>query len=129
MALSDDVLPVTIVVVEDHRDTRVLVADFLFRRGARVIAAEDADGGLRAVCEHNPHVVLTDIGLPRTDGFELLKQIRALDSENKKVPVVAMTAMGATVEREKAIAAGFRDILRKPFGPDELLRTLKAALA
>jgi CheY-like chemotaxis protein len=128
MALSGDILKTTIVIVEDHRDTRRLLVTFLTDLGARVIAVPDAAEGPQAICLHAPHVVLTDICLPQGDGFELLKQIRALNSENRNVPVVAMTAMGAIVERDKAIAAGFKDLLRKPFGPDELVRSLQMAL-
>jgi CheY-like chemotaxis protein len=71
---------------------------------------------------------LSDIWLPSRSGFELLKDIRGLDSENRNAPVIAMTALGGIVEREKAIAAGFQGLLKKPFGPDQLLGLLLSVL-
>jgi CheY-like chemotaxis protein len=117
---------VTIVIVEDHPDTRTFLSDFLTRQGARVIAAGDATKGLQAIQQYHPNVVLSDIGLPDRNGFELLKAIRLLDSEDRSIPVIAMTALGGIVERQKAIAAGFQELLRKPFGPTELLHALQS---
>jgi CheY-like chemotaxis protein len=71
---------------------------------------------------------LSDIGLPQKSGFELLKEIRLLDSADRHVPVIAMTALGGIVERQRAIAAGFEELLRKPFDPAELLRALQSVL-
>jgi CheY-like chemotaxis protein len=115
---------VTIVIVEDHQDTRLLLTDFLTRLGARVIQAGDAVKGLQAIERYNPDVILSDIWLPSRSGFELLKDIRGLDSENRNSPAIAMTALGGIVEREKAIAAGFQGLLKKSFGPDQLLGLL-----
>jgi DNA-binding response OmpR family regulator len=119
---------VTIVIVEDHPDTQAFLSDFLTRQGARVIAAGNATKGLEAIQQYQPDVVLSDIGLPDRSGFELLKAIRLLDSEDRSTPVIAMTALGGIVERQKAIVAGFQELLRKPFGPDELLRALHSVL-
>jgi CheY-like chemotaxis protein len=119
---------VTIVIVEDHSDTRVLLTDFLTQLGARVVQAGDAKEGLEAIDRCSPNVVLSDIWLPIRSGFELLRDIRNLASANRHVPVVAMTALGGIVEQEKAIAAGFHGLLRKPFSPDQLLDLLQSAL-
>jgi CheY-like chemotaxis protein len=128
MPFLDNLHPVTIVIVEDHSGTRTLLTQFLEQRGAHVVAVSNAAEGLQAVLEHNPRVVLSDLGLPDRSGFDLLKNIRALNSETQKTPVIAMTAIGKIVERERAIAAGFHDFLRKPFGPDALLRALESVL-
>jgi DNA-binding response OmpR family regulator len=119
---------VTIVLVEDHPDTRSLLTDFLTHRGAQVIAAGSAEDALQAIQQYHPDVVLSDIGLPDRSGFDLLKDIHALDSENCKVPVIAMTALGGIVERERAAAAGFQELLQKPFDPDQLLKALQSVL-
>lgn len=119
---------VTIVIVEDHPDTQTLLSDFLTRLGARVITAGDATTGLQEIQQCHPDVVLSDIGLPQKSGFELLKEIRRLDSEDRGVPVIAMTALGGIVERQKATSAGFQQLLRKPFGPDELLGAIQSVL-
>jgi DNA-binding response OmpR family regulator len=128
MVSSHGLNQVTVVIVEDHPGTRKLLTAFLTRQGARVIEAGDATTGLQAIQQYHPNVVLSDIGLPQRNGFELLKGIRLLDSEDRHVPVVAMTALGEIVERQRAIVAGFHELLRKPFGPVELLRALQSAL-
>jgi DNA-binding response OmpR family regulator len=128
MVPSHDLRHVTIVIVEDHPDTLTLLSNFLTRLGARVITAGDATTGLQEIQKCHPDVVLSDIGLPQKSGFELLKEIRQLDSEDRRVPVIAMTALGGIVERQRAIAVGFQQLLRKPFGPEELLGALQSVL-
>ena len=126
MVPSQDLCHVTIVIVEDHSDTQTILSNFLTRLGARVVIAGDAATALQEIQQCHPHVVLSDIGLPQRDGFELLKEIRLLDSADRHVPVIAMTALGGTVQRQRAIAAGFQELLRKPFGPAELLRAIQS---
>jgi CheY-like chemotaxis protein len=128
MVPSHPLCHITIVIVEDHPDTQTLLSDFLTRLGARVIKAGDAETALQEIQQCHPNVVLSDLGLPRKSGFELLDEIRRLDSEDRRVPVIAMTALGGIVERQRAIAAGFQELLRKPFGPTELLRALQLVL-
>jgi CheY-like chemotaxis protein len=76
MVPSHPLCHITIVIVEDHPDTRTLLSDFLTRLGARVITAGDAETALQEIQQCHPNVVLSDIGLPRTSGFELLDEIR-----------------------------------------------------
>jgi CheY-like chemotaxis protein len=128
MVLSHDLRHVTIVIVEDHPDTQTILSNFLTRLGARVIIAGDAATALQEIQQCHPDVALSDIGLPRKSGFELPKEIRLLDSADRHVPVIAMTALGGIVERQRAIAAGFQELLRKPFDPAELLRALQLVL-
>lgn len=128
MERSCDLQNITIVIVEDHSNTRATLSNFLTRQGVRVIASGDATEGLLAIQQHHPDLILSDIGLPGRSGFELLKDIRCLHSEERGIPVIAMTALGGIVERQKAVAAGFQELLRKPFGPEELLRALQSVL-
>jgi len=119
----------TIVVVEDYPDTLFGITQFLTRHGAKVFPSPDAFEGLQAVREHRPDIVLSDIRLPKQDGFELLRDIRALDAENgTNVPLIAMTAFGGFVVREPTIAAGFEAHLDKPFLPESLLAAIKSIL-
>jgi CheY-like chemotaxis protein len=72
-----------------------------------------------------PDIVLSDISLPNRHGFELLRDIRALGPENGGgVPVIAMTALGRMVDRNRTISAGFQRHLDKPFGPEKLLEAI-----
>jgi CheY-like chemotaxis protein len=120
---------ITIVLVEDYADTLYGIAHFLRRHGAKVFPRPDAFQGLQAVREHRPDIVLSDIRLPERDGFQLLRDIRALGAENGgNVPVIAMTAFGGFAARDRTIAAGFEAHLDKPFSPDGLLGVIKSIL-
>jgi len=95
---------ITIVVVEDYPDILFGITQFLTRHGAKVFPRPDAFQGLQAVREHRPDIVLSDIRLPKRDGFELLQDIRALGAENGgNVPVIAMTAVGGFAVRNRTI--------------------------
>ena len=120
---------ITIVLVEDHADSLYGIAHFLRRHGVKVFPRPDAFEGLQAVREHRPDIVLSDIRLPEWDGFELLRDIRALGAENGgNVPGIAMTAFGGFAARDRTIAAGFEAHLDKPFSPDGLLGVIKSIL-
>jgi CheY-like chemotaxis protein len=120
----------TIVIAEDHDDTRSFLARFLTNQGAHVFASPNATSALQAVQRQRPDVVLSDICLPDRDGFQLLRDIRALGPENGgTVPVIAMTAYGSIADEDQTAAAGFQKHLDKPFGPDELLEAVYGTLA
>jgi CheY-like chemotaxis protein len=112
----------TIVVVEDHDDVRALIDSFLRREGANVISASDGIEGLEAVKTHQPDLVLSDLIMPRRDGFELLNDIRSLENgQRKRVPVIAMTALVRNPERRSTRSPGFQTHLAKPFSAKQLL--------
>ena len=119
----------TIVVVEDHDDTRRLLGAFLSRLGAKVVAARNALEGLEAVKTCRPNLVLSDIVIPGRDGFGLLGEIRSLERDaGGNVPVIAMTALVTHADRARILDAGFQGCLPKPFGPDKLVATILAVL-
>jgi len=120
---------VTVIVVEDHDDTRTFMGLFLVRLGANVILAKDAVEGLEAVKNHGPDLVLSDIQMPGMDGFELLRRIRALGPDaGGNVPVVALTALETRIERTRMLNIGFQACLQKPFIPEKLLETMLSLL-
>jgi CheY-like chemotaxis protein len=120
---------VTVVVVEDHDDVRSVLVEFLRQQGARVIGCATASDALAAVIRERPELVLSDITLPDRDGFQLLQNIRSLDPENgRNTPAIAMSALGATTTDQRALAAGFRSYLGKPFTPQQLLQAIRVAL-
>ena len=119
----------TIVVVEDHNDTRRFLGIFLGHLGAKVVLAGNAIEGLAAVKTYQPNLVLTDISMPGRDGFGLLSDIQALGPEDGGgVPVIAMTALVTHVDRARILNAGFKAFLPKPFTPETLVKTLLAVL-
>jgi CheY-like chemotaxis protein len=118
-----------IVVVDDHNDFRRYLGVFLSFLGANVTLAASAIEGLEAVKTYRPNLVLSDISMPQRDGFGLLCDIRALGpDEGGEVPVIAMTALGTYVDRERIRAAGFKAFLPKPFSPETLVKAILAVV-
>jgi CheY-like chemotaxis protein len=119
----------TIVVVEDHDDARRYLGIFLDHLGANVVLARNAFEGLEAIKNNHPNLVLSDINMPAMDGFELLREIRALGLEGGgSVPVIAMTALVTHADRARILNAGFQSCLPKPFTPDKLVETILTVL-
>src|ERR1700675_4664105 len=119
----------TIVVVEDHNDTRRFLGVFLGHLGASVVVAENAIEGLAAVKTYRPNLVLSDISIPGRDGFGLLSDIRTLGPDaGGSVPVIAMTALGTHVDRARILNAGFNAFLPKPFSPETLVEAILTVL-
>lgn len=120
---------VTILVVEDNPDIRTSVGRFLERKGANVVTTPDALQGLKAVKEHRPDLVLSDISLPLWSGFRLLQEIRALETGTGiRVPVIAMTAFANLAGSPRTLAAGFQAHLDKPFTSEQLLEVIHSVL-
>jgi len=116
----------TIVVVEDHDDTRKFLGNFLGHLGANVILARNESEGVEAVKTSRPNLVLCDIKMPGRDGFDVLSEIRALGPfAGGTVPVIAMSAL---VTHASARMLGFQACLLKPFTPDKLLQTILTVL-
>ena len=116
----------TIVVVEDHDDTRRYLGIFLGQLGANVVLARNAFEGVEAVKTSRPNLVLCDIKMPGPDGFDVLSEIRALGpAAGGNVPVIAMSAL---VTDASARMLGFQACLAKPFTPDKLLQTILTVL-
>jgi two-component system CheB/CheR fusion protein len=126
---SDPLRDVVIVVVEDHDDARRYLGIYLRQLGAKVFEACNTFEGFEAIKNNHPDLVLSDIMMPGADGFELLRQIRALGSAaGGSVPVIAMTALVGQEERAHILDGGFRACLPKPFSPDRLLSTILTVL-
>ena len=113
----------TVVVVEDHDDARRYLSVFLDRLGANVVAVRNGFEGLGWLFFT---ALLSDIAMPEMDGFELLREIRALGAAPAaRVPVVAMSAFFTDADCE---AAGFTACLPKPFSPERLVETILTVL-
>ena len=101
-----------VLYVEDNPHNRRLVRRTLERRGYAIIEAEDGESGLEMVRELKPPLVLLDIGLPKTDGMEVVGHIKA-DAELRDIPVIAITASAMHGDRERFLSAGCDDYLFK----------------
>jgi two-component system, OmpR family, response regulator MprA len=117
--------PMLVLVVEDDPAVRVSLERSLAFEGYRVVTASDGVAGLAAVGTHRPDAVLLDLGLPRMDGLEVCRQLRACGDST---PVLMLTAREATRDRVTGLDAGADDYLPKPFALEELLARLRALL-
>ena len=114
----------TIVVVDDEPNIADLVDLYLAREGFRVLKTDSGEGGLRAVRDHRPRLVVLDVGLPDVDGLEVCKRLRA----TSQIPVIFLTARDSEVDRVLGLELGGDDYLTKPFSPAELVARVKAVL-
>ena len=111
-----------LVLVEDEPDQRQLLRRVFVDQGAEVRVAEDASGGLELVRSVRPQVLVSDLGLPGVDGYEFLRRVRELPpGEGGRVPAVALTAFARTVDRQRALRAGYQAHVAKPAEPSELV--------
>jgi len=118
-----------VLVVDDDSDTCDMIRAVLEQCGGQVHTATDADAALDAFSTWKPAVLISDIGLPEVDGYELLRRIREQEKHSGgKVPAVALTAFARIEDRVKALAAGYQMHVAKPVEPGELL-TIVASLA
>jgi len=114
-----------ILIVEDEADTRELVREVLARQGAEVRATKSAAEGLQMLAAWNPDLLVSDIGMPGQDGYELIRRVRKLDAEHHgQIPAVALTAYAGAEDQQRALAAGFQIHLAKPVEPKALVATV-----
>jgi chemosensory pili system protein ChpA (sensor histidine kinase/response regulator) len=115
----------TVLLVEDHVDSRNMYAEFL-RLDFTVVEAEDGLSALEVMRETRPDIVVTDLALPRMDGFELMARMRA-DERLRDVPIIALSGYSGADHEERARQAGSHLVLLKPCLPDDLARAVAAA--
>ena len=124
-AVAGELSGIRVLVVDDQSDARILISRVLEDSGADVQSAASADEALRLLTAHKPNVLVSDIGMPETDGFELLKRVRALEGhEGGRVPAIALTAFARSEDRTRALRAGFVVHVSKPVDPSELVATV-----
>jgi two-component system OmpR family response regulator len=114
-----------ILVVDDDREIRDLVAKFLTRHGLRVTTAKDGAEMMRWLDERRIDLIVLDLMLPGEDGLSLTRRLRETRSN---IPIVMLTAMGEDTDRIVGLEMGADDYVPKPFNPRELLARIKAVL-
>jgi len=118
-----------ILVVDDEDDARTLARRVLEERGAHVITVSSAAEAMASVGDNDlPSIIVSDIGMPEQDGYDLIKQMRALPGEAGRVPAVALTALARAEDRKRALSAGYQKHVSKPVDPAELVAVI-ASLA
>jgi PAS domain S-box-containing protein len=111
-----------VLVLDDEEDARELVESVLKQAGATVVLAASVSDALAAVREHQPDVIVSDIGMPDEDGYSFIRKLRSLSREKGgRIPALALTAYARADDRRKALAAGYQNHAAKPIEPQELM--------
>jgi len=114
-----------VLLVEDDPSTQDALQAILVRGGAEVSVVANAHDAVRLIENWQPDVIVSDIGLPDQDGYDLIRRVRALaPGRGGSIPAVAVTAYARDDERRRALAAGFQAHLAKPVDPHSLLEAL-----
>ncbi len=116
-----DLAGLRVLVVDDEPDVLDLLARVLHDARADVITAPDAATALAAFESTCPQMLISDIGMPQTDGYQLLRDIRRLGSPGEQVCAIALTAFARPEDRRKALECGFDLYLSKPIEPADLI--------
>lgn len=118
----------TLLLVEDNEFNSDMLSRRLERKGFRVVCARDGDEGYRMARSEKPDLILMDMHLPVTDGWEVTRRLKA-EADTRAIPVVALTADAMAGDREKALAAGCDDYDTKPVELPRLLDKIHTLLA
>lgn len=119
----------TVMVVEEERDTRCMLGEAVQLHGASVILASSAAEALALLNHQRPDVLVSDVAIPDMDGYQLIHAIRAgMPAESREIPAVALSAFAGGEDEKKSLQAGYRAYLSKPVAVQDLVSIL-ASLA
>jgi len=116
-----------ILTADDDPDIRELLAFRLERSGYTVLQAVDGEEALALALEHTPDLAVLDVMMPKMDGFEVVRRMRA-EETTKGIPIIMLTARAQDSDVEEGFDAGADDYLRKPFSPQELRARVQSIL-
>lgn len=117
-----------ILIAEDERDIRDLIAFTLRFAGHEVFTAANGEEAVETAPRVNPDLILMDVRMPRMTGYEACRVLKA-SPDLKDIPVVFLSAKGQESEIQQGLDAGAEDYLLKPFAPDQLTTRVKSILA
>jgi DNA-binding response OmpR family regulator len=116
-----------VLAADDDEDILELVAFRLERSGYTVLRARDGEEALRVALEAKPDLAVLDVMMPKLDGFELTRKLRA-EEATSRMPIILLTARAQDADVQAGFDAGADDYLRKPFSPQELRARVQAIL-
>lgn len=119
--------PKNVLVVDDVNDVTEMIALFLKHAGYQVATADSASTALELAEERNFDLIISDIGMPQMNGYELAGELRRL-SEYQSIPIIAVTGYSEYDDRGRALQAGFSAHLTKPIDPSRLLDLMNELL-
>jgi two-component system chemotaxis response regulator CheY len=120
-------VPRTIMIVDDSPSMRMLLKIALDDLGYGVMEAEDGMQALERLSAADPDLLLTDINMPRLDGFGLIERVRAQD-RHRHLPILVLTTESSDEKKQRARAAGATGWIVKPFHPDKLAAAIRRVL-
>jgi CheY-like chemotaxis protein len=115
---------IKVVAVDDNADSRELLKIILGQSSAQVVVVGSAREALATIKNVHPDILISDLGMPEMDGYELLQNVRRLDPELGQLPVIAFTAAARREDLASTRRAGFQAHLAKPVDPDKLVKTI-----
>ncbi|MCB5945295.1 response regulator [Acidocella sp. KAb 2-4] len=118
----------TVLTVDDSRAMRDMLRHSLVAAGFRVLQAEDGMHGLEVLAQETPDVIVTDINMPRMDGFGFIEAVRK-DEARRAVPVLVLTTEVDAAKKQRARAAGATGWIVKPFDPVKLVEAIRRVAA
>ncbi|CAN5774529.1 ATP-binding protein [soil metagenome] len=121
MSLLPSLQGVHVFVVDDEADARELLERVLKDQGAAVTTFSSAEEALAALKAKRPTVLISDIGMPVIDGYQMIRSLRATEPRESRIPALALTAFARAEDRKKSLMAGFQAHLAKPFDIAELV--------
>ncbi len=126
-AAAEDLTGIPVLVVDDDRDARQLIDYALSEAGATVILAESAEEALALLGQTGIGVIVSDIGMPSMDGYQLIRAVRTLDGPVALIPAIALTAFGRDEDAARALACGYQQHITKPVPPAMLVAAVAQA--
>jgi two-component system OmpR family response regulator len=117
-----------LLVVDDDREIRTLISQFLTKHGYRVSSARDGAEMMQVLDSSRIDLIVLDLMMPGEDGLALCRRLRAQPGPSGAIPIILLTAMGEETDRIVGLEMGADDYLPKPFNPRELLARVKAVL-
>jgi PAS domain S-box-containing protein len=112
---------VRVLVVDDEPDARSLIERMLQECAATVTTAGSAGEAFERIAHETPDILLSDIGMPKEDGYSLIRRVRSLTGAASRIPAIALTAYARAEDRTKALQAGYQTHLAKPVEPIKLI--------
>jgi PAS domain S-box-containing protein len=117
-----------ILVVDDEPDGRALLARILHERGGIPVCTGNAQVALESLANNTFDLLLSDIGMPEMDGYELIRSVRASQAPTKSIPAIAVTAYARAEDRQRSLLAGYQMHISKPVETPELIAAIASLL-
>ncbi len=116
-----------LLVIEDEKDIVEILKAILEHEGYEVLCAYDGEEGLKSAIENKPDLVVTDIMMPKMDGFEVAEKLKQ-HPDTTGIPIVMLTAKDQEVDRQRGLSLGIAAYIIKLFDLEELIATIKETI-